>query len=219
MLLKQPFPRAQRPCPDLTWVVQLLCSMTRFWWNFSFLSPLSSWSTWHPGSSWVSGKCWYLSNSTFVWNDTCTCGKRNPDDHHIRWQLCTGNPKYTKAQAHIFPLEPKGVMPAAKFPLEQSNTIKEKTTAISYESSTQRWSVKVSSWSLNHRGETVSSKPKVFSSWGYKYHIPKAVLDIKILFLPTHAELRCECLHVKMNTAKWEAHFKNATVTHSLQVT
>lgn len=129
MLLKQPFPRAQRSCPDLTWVAELLCSMTRFWSNFSFLSPFSSWSTWHPGSSWVSGKCWYLSNSRVVWNDTFTCGKRISNDHHIRWHCVQEiqSTHCTKAQAHIFPLEPKAVMPAAKFPLEQSNTIKEKS--------------------------------------------------------------------------------------------
>lgn len=131
--------------------------MTRVWLNFSFLSPFSSWSTWSPGSSWVSGKCWYLSNSRVVWNDTFTCGKRNSDDHHTRRHCVQEiqSTHCTKAQAHIFPLEPKGVMPAAKFPLEQSIIIKTKYTAISYDSSTRRRSVKVNSWSLNHKGESL----------------------------------------------------------------
>lgn len=207
MLIKHsPFFRAQRSCSDLTWVVRLLCSMTRFWLNLSFLSPFSNWSAWNPGSSWESGKRWYASNSGVVWNDTFTCGKRNSDDRHIR-RHCVQEIQCqhcSKAQAHIFPLEPKGVMPATKFPLEQSIIIKEKHTAISYESSRQRWSVKVNSSSLNHRGETVSSKRKVLNSQGYKYHIPKAVLNIQVFLLPTHAELRRVCLcqneHWKMRS-------------------
>lgn len=106
----QPCLGAQRSPPDLTWVVRLLYSMTRFWLNFSFLSPFSHWSTWTPGSSWVSGKRWYVSNSGVAWNDTFTCGKRNSNDRHIRRHRVQEiqNKHCSKARAHIFPLEPKG---------------------------------------------------------------------------------------------------------------
>lgn len=68
---------------------------------------------------------------------------------------------------------------------------KKKKSAISHESSTGRWIVKVNSWSLNHRRETSLEQVEGFDFWGQKYHDPTAVLDMQILFLPTHAELRC----------------------------